>query len=85
MERMVGPKEDGWEARRQRGRYGETDPLTSGAHLSGRTKKLAETVLALILGRDVQTKEYVCTLHTVLLNINFMAFNLWRKNYVLIE
>jgi hypothetical protein len=29
-----------------------TDPLTSGSHLSGRTKNWAETVLTLILGRD---------------------------------
>jgi hypothetical protein len=29
-----------------------TDPLTSGSHLSGRTKSWAETVLALILGRE---------------------------------
>jgi hypothetical protein len=31
----------------------ETEPMTSGTHLSGRTKKEAEAILALILGRDI--------------------------------
>jgi hypothetical protein len=33
--------------------YTKTQPLTSGSHMSRRTKKVAETILALILGRDI--------------------------------
>jgi hypothetical protein len=45
---MIKKRTDG-EARDAEKKERDTDPLTGGSHLLGRTKKLAETILALIL------------------------------------
>jgi hypothetical protein len=37
--------------------------MTGGTHLSGRTKIWAETVLALILGRDIALAIYIFQVH----------------------
>jgi hypothetical protein len=84
------------ERRRQRGETGgqkggtrgdpreiETEPMTSGSHLSGRTKKEAEAILALILGihMNIFVRTDARITDGVLIDIYYDAYySVWNRN-----